>query len=82
MKPMHPRDRIAKIIRDCQQFIRDVEWWNKHRTDSQPMDCEVEKVILSLAQPAILAWDSGNMDEFNSLASRMIEYAGSIEAEG
>ncbi len=75
-KPMHPRKRVAKIVRDCQQFIRDVEWWNTNRTDARPVDCEVEKVILSNAIPALAAWDAGDMDGFDMLTKRMIEYAG------
>lgn len=37
--------RHNKIIRDAEQFIRDVEWWNNNRTECEPMDCEPERVL-------------------------------------
>lgn len=53
---MHPRQRCVKIVRDCEQLIRDVEWWNRHRTDAPPMDCEPERVLLPVARKCLAAW--------------------------
>lgn len=39
--------RTRKMKADAQQFINDVEYWNKTRTDAEPFDCEIEKVFLA-----------------------------------
>jgi hypothetical protein len=42
--------RFAKVKREMQQLINDVQWWNENRTDADPMDCEPEQVFLSLVR--------------------------------
>lgn len=76
MKPMHPRDRCAKIVRDCEQLIRDVEWWNNNRLDAPPMDCEPERVLLPIARACLSAWDANDLKKVAILASRMVEISG------
>jgi hypothetical protein len=75
MKPMHPRKRCVRIIRECEQFIRDVEWWNANRTDAPPMDCEPERVLLPVARACRAAWDAGDSVRAGELSARMLEIA-------
>jgi len=69
------RARCAKIVRECEQFIRDVEWWNANRTDAPPMDCEPERVLLPVARACLAAWDVGDADKAARLAARMADIA-------
>jgi hypothetical protein len=70
---MHPRKRCAKIVRECEQFIRDVEWWNANRTDAPPMDCETQRVLLPIARECLEAWDAGDMARVGTLSGRMLD---------
>ncbi len=72
MKPMHPRDRCARIVRDCEQTIRDVQSWNDNRADAPPMDCEFERVLLPVARACLAAWDRGDSILAQILSARMV----------
>ena len=45
------RRRMIKTFtqgrREMQQLVRDIRYWNKHRADSPPEDCEAEQVYLA-----------------------------------
>ena len=71
MTPMHPRDRLLKIIHDCQQGIRLADWWNANHPDESPMDSEFERVVISKARQALEAWDRGDRDRFARLNVEM-----------
>ncbi len=73
MKRMHPRDRCARIVRECRQVIIDVEWWNNNRHDAPPMDCEFERVLLPVARACLSAWDSADDDAVTVATERMNE---------
>ena len=73
---MHPRVRCKKIISECEQMIRDVEWWNRNRTDALPLDCEPERVLLPVARACLAAWNSGDMAKVRELSRKMIEVSG------
>ena len=32
--------RCAKLLADSEQAVRDIQWWNAHRTEHPPEDCE------------------------------------------
>src|SRR5688500_15585248 len=71
MKPMHPRKRCARIVRECEQFIRDIEWWNANRPAAPPLDCEFERVLLPVAREYLAAWDAHDYGLAGVLAERM-----------
>lgn len=73
MKHMHPRTRCARIVRECEQMIRDVEWWNRNRLDAPPLDCEPERVLLPVARACLAAWDVGDIMKVKALSTRMVE---------
>lgn len=72
-RPMHPLVRLRKIIREREDMIATVEWWNKNRTDAPPMDCEPERVMLKKARECRAAW--GDRDKYARIAGEMAEYA-------
>lgn len=45
----------TRILKDCEQAIRDCEWWNTHRTECEPMDGEDFKVMAAGLRRAITA---------------------------
>ena len=55
-KPMHPLRRIAKVIRDIEQILRDCESWNDNATcrngdhPAPPIDTGNLKVSLACAR--------------------------------
>lgn len=77
---MHPRKRVQKIIDECNQMIIDVHWWNNNRLEEQPLDCEQEKVILSLANNAASLWDAGNIESFQVEMRKITDYVEQCEA--
>jgi hypothetical protein len=59
---------LAKVIKDCREGIAAVEWWNKHRTDAEPMDCEPERLMLRLAERL---WAETNLQRCVELAAEL-----------
>ena len=51
--------RLRHMVSETEQFIRDVEWWNNHRTDAPPFDCEWERLNLPVFRRLLAAWVSG-----------------------
>jgi hypothetical protein len=72
MKPMHPRKRMLKIIRDIQDQINTIRWWNENRTDAAPFDLGGELVALDAAKRALAVWDSGDRKAFDEEYRRLI----------
>lgn len=66
---------LRGLIRDTEQVIRDVQWWNQHRAEEGPLDCERERVFLSKARGALAAINRGDMAEHSRLVSEMTAYA-------
>lgn len=60
MKRMHPVNRAKKILREAEQVVRDVEYWNRVRTDAVPMDCEDVRLIAAAARKYIDAFERGD----------------------
>lgn len=77
-RPMHPLKRLKKIRRECRQIINDIEWWNRNRTDSEPIDCEPERIMLAKADAAIKAWGK---PEFGDLCTEVAKYGMEIKRE-
>jgi hypothetical protein len=76
VKRIHPRTRCFRIICECEQLIRDVEWWNRNRPNDPPMDCEPERVLLPVARQCLAAWDAGDSVKAGVLAAKMVEIGG------
>lgn len=74
MKPMHPRKRLAWIIRELHQLIVDKEWWNQNRTEHPPFDVGYERVQLKLARKAARLYDAGRVDEAKVVMQAMEEH--------
>lgn len=64
-----------KIIGELEQFIRDTEWWNANRTDSDPMDCEGEKLLLHEARLDLECLLRGDTIQSAVHSKRMIDIA-------
>lgn len=45
--------RMQKIIAECDQCLRDIAWWNKHRKDCPPLDPEPFRVSGMLARQVL-----------------------------
>lgn len=73
-RPMHPRKRLAKIIRETSQMIRDIQYWNTINPQHQPFDCETERVVLNLATQAAELWDADRPKEANAAMDAMVDY--------
>jgi len=71
--PIRFRKRLLRIIRDCQQIVNDIEWWNDNRLDAEPIDCEIEKVLVHMGTKAVTAYDAGDWDEHARLSREMTE---------
>lgn len=69
--PQRFRDRMVRMKGKFEQFIRDVEWWNKNRTDAPPMDCEPERVAVSVCDQALAAFDAGDDPRFSELTKEL-----------
>jgi len=65
--------RLRKIIRQTEQLIRDIDWWNTHRIDAPPIDCESDRVRLSLATRALAALRARRMDECGRLVDELVQ---------
>lgn len=74
-KTMHPKRRLKKVIAECEQLIRDTDYWNRLNPNEQPIDYEPERVMLSLARPCLDAWNRGDADEITRTADLLAEYA-------
>lgn len=83
MKPTHPLKRLEQIIADAEQLVRDVEWWNRNRTDAPPMDCEPERVMLPMARACLASWDPNDTGEFTRRVNELAAHGvASREREG
>lgn len=66
--------RLRKMIRGFEQIIIDVESWNENRPDEPPLDCEVERVMLTLAKQARDAIINHDPVKAAKIMGRMLEY--------
>lgn len=69
------RKRLLKIIAECEDYIRTVEWWNTNRTDAPPFDCEPERILLKHSQECLEAMNRREPQECQRLAALMLESA-------
>jgi hypothetical protein len=44
------RKRLSKIIRENEQIVRDIEWWNLNRADAPPFDVGGTLVLIKQAK--------------------------------
>jgi hypothetical protein len=65
------RKRLEKVIRECEQRIRDIEWWNLNRADAAPFDVGGDKVQVALAKE-MLSLVNDNKPIPDSLYDRLI----------
>ena len=65
------RKRLKKLIRDSDQFIVDVEWWNNTRTEHPPFDCEPSKLTLHWARGALDALNRGDRKAMNQFIDNL-----------
>jgi glucose dehydrogenase len=70
---MHQHCR--RIIRQCEEMIATVEYWNRNRTDCEPLDCETERVILSVARACLVAIDADDLPEVQRLSDKLLDIA-------
>lgn len=79
---LHPdpviQKRFAWVVANCEQFIRDIEWWNKNRTDAPPMDCEAERAMLAIARKMEA---TTSLEEYTRLSKQLLEVAKRSVAE-
>lgn len=66
-KPMHPRKRICKIIRDLKELIIDKQSWNDNRPEEMPFDVGHELVELKRMEAMLAAWDRGDITAVKSM---------------
>lgn len=66
------RRQCDKISSDARQFIADVEYWNNHRLDCEPLDCEDMKIVLNLATQCEAARNRGAYEEAERLSGKMV----------
>jgi hypothetical protein len=69
------RQRLQGIADDLVQYIVDVEWFNRHRADAAPFDCEPQRVMLGMARRALAAFDQGKFEDSRRLSAEMADYA-------
>lgn len=74
-RPMHPRRRLLKIMRDTEALIHDIEWWNRHRADRPPFDCEGDRVLLDKCKKAMAAFEARDMEQFGKMHGEIISQA-------
>lgn len=67
------RDRLAKVIGETEQLIRDIVWWNNNRLDAEPIDCEIERLAVATGKKALAAFDREDWDEYTRLQTEMKE---------
>lgn len=69
------RAGLVVLREEAAQMIRDAEYWNKTRTDAQPIDCGAERVLLRLFDQCIEAFDADDLDEAKRIWDRIHEQA-------
>lgn len=72
---MTPVARVRRMIDDLEVQIATVGWWNQHRTDAPPMDCESERVMLPVARACLAALEAGDRPLAQKLSDKMVELA-------
>ena len=77
MKLIHPNGpaQLRKIREDCLQSIRDVQFWNTHRTEHAPMDCESERLIVAKCDEGLAAAARGDGDAYCRIAGELVDLA-------
>lgn len=43
----------GKMLRDTQELLADLEWWNANRTDARPFDVGPELVLIALLKQTL-----------------------------
>lgn len=69
------RRRLLKIAKDCRLNIAAARWWNQHRPQFSAIDCEGDRVLLSLARRCLAAIDAGDMQRVASLVRQIGQQA-------
>ena len=64
-----------RILHNTEEQIRIVEWWNNHRLDEAPMDCEGERLLADLTRRHIAALKRDDVEEASALSNAMLAQA-------
>lgn len=65
---------LRKMIRISQENIAIVEWWNTHRTEHPPLDCEPDRIVVSLARRTLAAFVAGDRPAEEAAAKELNRY--------
>lgn len=76
-KPMHPRKRLAKLIRNATLEINTIRYWNRINPTETPLDVEDFCVLRSLA---IKCLAEKSQPEFERRLEELVAYAKTMEA--
>ncbi len=61
--------RLRCIVRELEENISTIEWWNANRTDTRPIDCEGDRVLLAVTRRLLMALKSGNRGDLPGLVA-------------
>lgn len=71
-----------RIIAELEQMIRDIEWWNRHRADCDPLDCEGERLLLAEAKKDLECLERGDTVQAAKHSAEMVRIAEESEKFG
>lgn len=58
---------LERLIRRTKQLIVDIEWWNTHRVDQRPFDCDQDRITIDKATRCLRALEHEDWEGFESL---------------
>lgn len=67
--------RMKAIRGGFAQTVRDLEWWNEHRTDAPPFDVGVAKVDFKLADDVVKAMERGDKPAIDAAMKALLKRA-------
>lgn len=70
--PPRSPGELRRIKEEAEQLIRDVMYWNTHRTDAEPMDCETSRLVVSLADRGLKAAECGDGNEYAFITDELV----------
>ncbi len=73
------RAKLRRLIREMEQTIRDVEWWNRNRPGEPPLDCEPEQIVLAHARRCLAACNAGLWRDVDRLVTQILETLGTAD---
>ncbi len=76
------RAKLRRLIREMEQTIRDVEWWNRNRPGEPPLDCEPERIVLAHARRCLMSCNAGLWRDVDRLVTQILDTLGSANSGG